>query len=188
MDYAITTCDNGSLSTYGVSSLNMAVLSFSHVYEHEHAPANIDYRYALTRSSWFDENYASIFEIRDSNSVEEKMFDVKALFLQTLLEVFPSLANRLLSLARAEDGWDGYEANSLSFESLGQFRRFILKADLFANDIGLYLDHCGSLILTYTNSDQELVDMTFHSHGIDVCSDDFEGVLSLEQAVKFVKS
>ncbi|WP_421505740.1 hypothetical protein [Erwinia rhapontici] len=188
MEYAISCPEHSVLRIPNVSSYGTTVLDFTDVCEIGSASVNADYRFALVNTPWLDKHYSSVLEGQASSSFEEKILDVKELYLQTLLKVFPRLGSRLLSLAQAEDGWDGRDANSMSFESLGQFRRFLIKADLFADDIGLYLDHSGFLILSYTSSKHGLVDMTFHSAGVDVCADDFENEMSVEQAVTFVKS
>lgn len=118
----------------------------------------------------------------------DRIKDVRMRYIQSLTELFPSLAKRLSSLANAEDGWDGRSAKSMSFESFGQLRRFLFKNDLFAADIGLYLDRDGILILSFTSQKNGLVDMTFCAGHILVCADEFEEEMSLEEASAFVRS
>ncbi|MEG6127015.1 hypothetical protein [Enterobacter asburiae] len=117
----------------------------------------------------------------------QRIDDVRMWYIQSLIELFPKLSRRLQSLAKVEDGWDGRDAKSMSFESFGQLRRFLFKSDLFADDIGLYLDDDGSLILSYTSHSHGLVDMTFLANKIIFCSDDSEFELSLDEAVEIVK-
>lgn len=138
--------------------------------------------------SWSENNYSSSVELNAQQSFGKKLQDVRNLYLEVICDIFPSLATRLKSLANAEDGWDGRDACSMSFESFGQFRKFLLKTELFADDIGLYLDDDGALILSYTDSNHGLVDLTFHAQVIEVCSDEFEKELTLDEAVKFIKS
>lgn len=126
---------------------------------------------------------ASVF----NRKFNQRIADVKMRYVQSLIELFPTLARRLLSLAKAEDGWDGRDAKSMSFESFGQLRRFLYKSDLFAEDIGLYLDDDGLLILSYTSQKNGLVDMTFLANRIILCTDDDELELSLDEALEIVK-
>lgn len=126
---------------------------------------------------------ASVFD----RKFNMRIADVKMRYVQSLIDLFPTLARRLHSLATVEDGWDGRDAKSMSFESFGQMRRFLYKSDLFADDIGLYLDDEGLLILSYTSQKHGLVDMTFLANKIILCKDDDELELSLDEALEIVK-
>lgn len=117
----------------------------------------------------------------------QQIADVRMRYIQGLVELFPSLASRLHVLAKAADGWDGYDAKGMSFESLGQLRRFLCKSGLPSDDVGLYLESDGLFILSFTSRHSGLVDMTFLADKIIFCTDDSEQELSLEEALDIVK-
>ncbi|WHQ73432.1 hypothetical protein [Pantoea sp. Lij88] len=187
MEYAFSSSGDSFFSPSSTLLVETSILGIDDCCGVEYGSATAELQYAYL-SSRLEKTYYSGVELDDLAVFDNLLIDVKELYLQILIDVFPKLGHRLSALAKVEDGWDGHDANSMSFESLGTFKRFLLKADLFADDIGIYLDHNGSFIISYTDPMHGLVDMTFNNQVIEVCADELEMDMSIADAVAFVKT
>jgi len=187
MNYAISNSSDSILSYSEGMSPDTSIFGLVEQCSSELYPADSHYQYAFVANR-LTKHYLSSVELNDSTDLDIVLPEVKASYLRTFIEVFPQLGSRLTALANVEDGWDGHNANSMSFESLGCFRKFLFKTDLFADDIGIYLDHAGAFIISYTDPKHGLVDMTFHNLSVEVCTDEFERVMTIDQAISFVNT
>ncbi|MHC0465110.1 hypothetical protein [Kosakonia cowanii] len=117
---------------------------------------------------------------------KDRLSHVRDWYIESLATFAPSLAIRLYEISRAHDGWDGQDAKAMSFDSFKLFRKFIMRANIFAKDIALYLDYDGNVILSYTDDRYGLVDMTFDSENVAVCYDDADFILTIDSALSFI--
>lgn len=129
-------------------------------------------------------NSALVSIINFHKNAFDEIDDVKIKIATHLGEVFPKISKRLITLAKVKDGWDGDDAKSMSVESLGMLRRFLLKAELSLEDMGLYLDYDGSIIISFTSLKVGLMDITFIRDRLIFSDDNDEQNYSLSESLE----
>jgi hypothetical protein len=129
-------------------------------------------------------NSALVSIVNFHKNAFDEIDDVKIKIATHLGEVFPKISKRLITLAKVKDGWDGDDAKSMSVESLGMLRRFLLKAELSLEDMGLYLDYDGSIIISFTSLKVGLMDITFIRDRLIFSDDNDEQNYSLSESLE----
>lgn len=87
---------------------------------------------------------------------------------------------RLHELACVDAGWDGANADAMSLDSLSSLNEFFQRAGHFSDDIGFFLGYEGEILINWREGAGGLVDIAFVEGTAQICTDDWEGVFSIQ--------